>query len=313
MNIPILLLLSTGLSGLALAAGAAEAPLPTLMTAPELLSLPSQPADLRIAYGALPEQFGDLRVPAGAGQHPVVILVHGGCWRGDAEFADADHRAFGPIADMLKAQGIASWNIEYRRLFEPGSGWPGTFLDVAQGVDHLRGIAALHSLDLERVVIVGHSAGGHLGHWAAARHRLPPDSELYMERPLRVNGVINLAGTLNMESAVDHMHTACGGPVVEAMNGGMPSAVPAHYSQTSAEVLLPLGIPQVLLWGEYEEFVSHALASTYVEKASAAGDAVHLTIVPGIGHFELATTEAPSWPLLLEAIRSLLEGRLPPE
>lgn len=312
MNAWVWLLLAVVLSNhLCFEASAAETWPQDLLTAPQLLALPSQPADERIAYGPLPEQFGDLRIPDGVGPHPVAVLVHGGCWRGDDEFSAADLRAFGPIADALKAEGIASWNIEYRRLFQPGSGWPGTFLDVAHAIDYLRELAGEHALDLERVVIVGHSAGGHLGHWAAARHRLQEDSDLYSERPLPVQGIVNLAGTLNMEAVVDHMRTACNGNVVEAMNGGLPETVPQHYRQSSAEMLLPLGIPQLLLWGEHEEFVSHALAEIYVAKATDLGDAVRLAVVPGIGHFELATTQSPSWPLLLDAIHALFEGRLP--
>ena len=88
------------------------------------------------------------------------------------------------MADALKADGIATWNIEYRRLGEPGSGWPGTYLDVGRAVDHVRVIAAEHRLDLSRVAIVGHSAGGHLAMWAASRHRLPETSDLYMANPL---------------------------------------------------------------------------------------------------------------------------------
>ena len=92
-------------------------------------ALASNPADYRISYGKDENQFGDLRVPSGAGPHPVVILIHGGCWK--ADFATL--RDLAPMADALKAEGIATWNIEYRRLSQTGSGWPGTFLDVSKG------------------------------------------------------------------------------------------------------------------------------------------------------------------------------------
>jgi acetyl esterase/lipase len=127
-----------------------------LMTPEELASLPTQPPDQRIAYGTDSSQYGELRVPTGPGPHPVVVLVHGGCFK--AAYAQASY--FGQVGDALKAKGIATWNIEYRRLGQPGSGWPGTYLDVAHGVDYVRTIASQHKLDLRHVVIVGHSAGG---------------------------------------------------------------------------------------------------------------------------------------------------------
>src|SRR5262249_47498167 len=127
----------------------------------EFQALPSQPADYKIAYGEDPNQYAELKVPSSDGSHPVVILIHGGCWKA----AYATLRDLAPMADALKADGIATWNIEYRRLPQPGSGWPGTYLDVGRAVDHLRAIATEHKLDLRHVVALGHSAGGHLALW----------------------------------------------------------------------------------------------------------------------------------------------------
>ena len=131
------------------------------------LSVP--PADHRIAYGPDAMQFGDLRLPKGSGPHPLAIIVHGGCWL--AAFADLQLMA--PLSDALTRAGIATWNIEFRSVDSRGGGWPNTLLDVASAVDHSRELAAQHPLDLKRVVVIGHSAGGHLAQWAAARHRLP--------------------------------------------------------------------------------------------------------------------------------------------
>lgn len=125
-----------------------------LMTPTELNALPRQPPDHRIEYGADSSQYGELRLPTGAGLHPLVILIHGGCFK--AAYATAQY--FGAMADALKAEGIATWNIEYRRLGETGSGWPGTYLDVGQAVDRVRAIAPEYGLDLGRVVVVGHSS-----------------------------------------------------------------------------------------------------------------------------------------------------------
>ena len=128
------------------------------MTPQDLASLPSRAPDRRLAYGEDSSQYGELRIPTGSGPHPVVILVHGGCFK--AVYATT--RDLAPMGDALRDGGIATWNVEYRRLGEPGSGWPGTYLDIGRAVDHVRALAREYPLDLGRVVILGHSAGGHL-------------------------------------------------------------------------------------------------------------------------------------------------------
>ncbi len=278
-----------------------------LMTPQDLQALPSSAPDYRIAYGADSSQYGDLRVPGGPGRHPVVVLIHGGCFK--AAYANA--RDLAPMADALKADGIATWNVEYRRLGEAGSGWPGTYQDVGRAMDHLRELAAEHDLDLDRVVIVGHSAGGHLAMWAAARSRLPAGSALYAPNPLPVRGVVDLAGPLDMSAHLGEYEAACRDTVITSMLGGTPAAVPEHYAQASPIRLLPLGIPQVLVIGEFEEFMPRPLVEAYARAAAQAGDPVRVIVVPGVGHFEIASPRASSWPRVRSAIRSLLEGELP--
>jgi len=274
-----------------------------LMTPAQFQSLPSQPADHRIAYGDDPNQFGELRLPTSAGPHPVVILIHGGCWT--ADFATLSD--LGPMADALKAEGIASWNIEYRRLPQPGSGWPGTYLDVAHAIDQLRTMAGKYRLDLHRVIVLGHSAGGHLAIWAAARDRLPHDSVLYTPDPLPLRGVVDIAGPPDMAAETRVEQVACGSPVVEAMLGGSPTQVPQRYAQASAARLLPLGIPQVLVWGGRDKIAPMWLARDFLGAARGRGDAARLVVVPEVGHFELASPSEPAWPKVLGAIRSLLQ------
>jgi acetyl esterase/lipase len=272
-----------------------------LMKPGELETLPARAPDARLAYGTEPSQIGELRVPPGRGPHPLVILVHGGCWRA----AFASMKDLPAMADALKDAGIASWNIEYRRLGETGSGWPGTYLDVGHAIDFVRTMAAERPLDVSRVVVVGHSAGGHLAMWAAIRSKIPATSALFIENPLPVRGVVNLAGTIDMTQNIDHMERACYAPVVTEMLGGTPDAVRPRYLEVSANARLPLGVRQLLVWGEHEEFVPCALAESYVAAATAAGDSARLITVPGVGHFELANPRSSAWPPVLEAIRSL--------
>lgn len=275
-----------------------------LMSPAQFQALPSQPADHRIAYGEDPDQYGELKLPQSPGPHPVVVLVHGGC----LQKAYATLRDLAPLADALKADGIATWNIEYRRRPSPGSGWPGTYLDVGLAIDHLRAIAAPHRLDLGNVVVLGHSAGGHLAMWAAARARLPASSPLYASDPLPIRGVINLAGYGDIEAFRDVELTACRRPVVADLLGGEPADVPERYSQTSAAKMLPLGIPQVLIWGARDDMTTVRLGERYTKAASLAGDTVRLEILPALGHFEIANPESDAWPVVREAVRSQLQS-----
>ncbi|HZZ80306.1 MAG TPA: alpha/beta hydrolase [Gemmataceae bacterium] len=302
--------LATIAAGSLIGCATAPKPPPTanvngLMGPAEFQSLPSQPADHRIAYGKDPSQFADLRIPSTPGRHPVAILIHGGCWKADY----ASLRDMAPIADALRTEGIATWNVEYRRLPQPGSGWPGTYEDVGRGADYLRQIAQQYQLDLDRVVVVGHSAGGHLAMWVAARKRLPPGSALYAADPLPIRGVVDLAGPGDMATEITVEVGACQSHVVEQFLGGSPVDVPERYAQVSASKMLPLGVPQVLVWGDHDNLRPMWLGKKYAKAATAAGDSVDLVIVPRLGHFEVASPYSPAWPKVRDAIRSLLQSQ----
>jgi acetyl esterase/lipase len=263
------------------------------------------PADHRISYGDDPNQFGELRLPPQGGPHPVVVLIHGGCWMADY----ATLRDLGPIGDALKADGIASWNIEYRRLGQSGSGWPGTYQDVGRAVDHLRALSTPHRLDLARVVVVGHSAGGHLAMWTGTRRKIDRASPLYVSDPLPVRAVVNLAGTIDMLENIPHMEEACGAAVVTNLMGGRPADVGDRYRAVSARTFLPLGARQLLVWGSREEYVPQTLVEQYAAAAERSGDRVRLMVIPGAGHFEIASPGSAAWPTVQAAIDALLEER----
>jgi acetyl esterase/lipase len=275
---------------------------PGLMRPADIGKLPMPPADHTIPYGQDANQIGELRLPRGPGPHPVIVLVHGGCWMPQAA------RYLAAMGDELKKDGIASWNIEYRRLGQPGGGWPGTYLDVGHAIDHLRSLAAPYKLDIDRVVVLGHSAGGHLAMWAGTRQRINAKSRLFIPRPLPIRGVINLAGTIDMTANIAHMEEKCRGPVVTDLLGGPPNAVPDRYQEASANTMLPLGVAQILIWGDQEDFVPQPLAEQYVGAARQAGDPARLVLVPATGHFETASPFTAAWPVVREAIRSLLKN-----
>jgi acetyl esterase/lipase len=138
---------------------------PPWMTPAEFQLLPITKSDARLRYGPDANNFGDLRLPKGKGPFPLAILIHGGCFR--AEFAKLDELS--QFAEGLRRDGIATWNIEYRRLGQPGGGWPGTYRDVGRAIDDVLKLARGYPLDIKRLVIIGHSAGGRLAHRSSER------------------------------------------------------------------------------------------------------------------------------------------------
>ena len=259
----------------------------------------------RLAYGSDPLQFGELRVPASKGPHPVAIVVHGGCWV--AQLAKMDPRAVAfenmrPLAAALTDLGIATWNIEYRRLGHPGAGWPGTFQDVANAADFVKTLAREHQLDLARVIALGHSAGGHFATWLAARAKLRPTSDLYVKDPLKLAGVVNLDGPADLKATLPLQQPICGRPVITELVGGTPDERPDRYRDASPVELLPLGVTQDVFAGR----MFAQLASPYDAAAKSAGDTVQTTVLPAAGHFVFIDPQSDVWPQVVASVRRLL-------
>ena len=177
---------------------------------------------------------------------------------------------------------------------------------LARGLDYLRSIAVENHLDLTRVVVVGHSAGGHLAMWVAARSRLPKVSPVYFSDPLPIRGVIDLAGTADMEAFIPLEQHGCAASVVEQMLGGKPDEVADHYAQASAIKMLPLGVPQILVWGQRDDIAPISLGETYTQTAKHSGDHTRLVTLPEGGHFEIASPFSATWPAVENEILSLL-------
>jgi len=284
-------------------AGVAAGQNAPLLRPADIVKLPSMAPAAHIPYGTDANQFADLRLPEGRAPGallPVVAIVHGGCW---AEYADVTYTA--NLATALTREGWATWNVEYRRVHQEGGGWPGTFLDAARGVDALRDAAKKYPLDLGRVAAVGHSAGGQLILWDAARAGLPKDSAVYVPDPLPLRGVISIGGIPDMRAFAADARGPCDGRHIRVM-GGTPDEQPSRYTLVSPAERLPLGVPQVLIWGEKDTVAPHALFAAYEEKARAAGDSVMSVIVPGAGHHDLMSSELPAYAVLVEQIRRLL-------
>lgn len=258
-------------------------------------------APQRIAYGAdAALQYGELLVPPGEGPFPLVVLIHGGCWR--ARFGSA--AAMEPLAEALAGLGIATWNIEYRRVGNSGGGWPGTFLDVSAATDYVQALAERHPIDPSRVIALGHSAGAHLALWTAARAKLPQASALYRPSPLRLRGVVALGGPADLRAL--RADAICGWGTLEALAGGTLEAVPEHYAQASPAALLPLGVPQLLVTGASDRLVPTRLLAPYEQAAQRAGDRVALREVPGANHRDLIVPDSDVWPVVRDGVRELL-------
>jgi acetyl esterase/lipase len=205
----------------------------------------------------------------------VACLLHGGFWR-----MPWGRDQMSPVAEDLASRGLAVWNLEYRRLGAPGGGWPGTLEDAAAGIDHLVELAADGiDLDLDRVVVIGHSAGGHLALWCGARRRprgAPPPR-------VRIAAAVGLAPIADLARAYD---LGVGGAVVAELLGGPPAEVPDRCRAASPIELLPLGIPHLVLHGTADDAVPIELSRRYARAAAAAGDPVELVELAGSGHME---------------------------
>jgi acetyl esterase/lipase len=239
----------------------------------------------RIAYGNDRFQFGDLRLPSTDGPHAVAIVIHGGFWR-----AKYDLEYMSSVCDALTAAGVATWNVEYRRLGNRGAGFPGTFEDVGSGYDHLHLIAPRLDLDLSRVIAVGHSAGGHLAMWLASQKKL-------------LKGVISLAGVLDLRRAWE-LQLSNG--VVAEFIGGSPAEVPERYEFASPIEQLPFRLPQKVFHGTADDSVPFEISERFVQAAHLHGDDPELIKLEGVGHFELVDPQTDVFARVLKTALALL-------
>lgn len=255
------------------------------------MTLPPAPV---VRYGDHPDQVANLHLPAGDGPWPAVALLHGGFWH-----ARWDRTQMTPLAHDLAARGIAAWNVEYRRVGQAGGGWPGTLADVAAALDVL---ADVREVDATRVVAVGHSAGGHLALWLAARPRLGFGLPGSAPR-VRVRAAVAQAGVCDLRSA--HAD-GLGDGAVAALLGGSPATVPERYAAASPVELVPLGVPQLLVHGDDDEIVPPTQSRAYAEAAQTAGDDVTLVELAGTDHFDVVDPRHEAWRAVVGALPRLL-------
>lgn len=300
MSIRVLILLAALLPSGAFAGESAVSN--PVMSWDQVQALPLPPAGIRASYGPAPQQFGELRLPQGKGPFPVIVLIHGGCW-----LSAFDYVYITRLAAALTELGVATWTVEYRRLGDEGGGWPHTLLDVARATDHLRSLSRTHPLDLTRIASMGHSAGGHLALWLAARAQLPEDSELHLADALPVHAVFGLAPIADLATYRVGPPKSCNASV-DRLLGGTPETQAQRYAQASPRALLPLGVPQWLLQGERDPIVPMEGVRAYARAAAERGDRVQVLAAPSAGHFEVSVPQSTTWPLLRDAVKTWLKS-----
>jgi len=258
------------------------------VSAEENVSRPQPPPDARVAYGADPNQFLEVRLPSTPGPHSAVLNIHGGYWRAMYDLAYAGH-----LCQALRAAGVATFNTEYRRVGNPGGGWPGTFEDIRSAYRFLRQEHSRFHLDPDRLVVIGHSAGGQLALCLAAHET-------------SVRNVISLAGVVDLKQgyALHLSHDA-----VAEFLGGNPGQVAEHYREADP---MTLSIPQARQWllhGSEDETVPLDFSRNYVAQKKKAGESAQLLEIPHAGHFELMDPAANAFQEVKNSVLSALASR----
>jgi acetyl esterase/lipase len=259
----------------------------------DILDLKPPPADARLAYGSDPNQFFDLRLPAPAknkGPHALIINIHGGYWRAKYNLEHAGH-----LCAALAAKGLATANLEYRRVGNEGGAWPGTFADIRAAYQFLLQHAQAHNLDTRRVVVMGHSAGAQLALCLAAHEP-------------GVTRVVSLAGVVDLQRAYQ-LHLSSDA-VVEFLRG-TPREVPDHYREADP---MQLSIPHARQWlihGSADDVVPPDFSRDYVlakqQRLGKEKEDAHLLEISGAGHFDLIDPRTQAWKRVEKTVLQLAE------
>jgi acetyl esterase/lipase len=248
----------------------------------DVLHRPAPPPDLTLSYGTRPEHLIDLRFPPEL-PAPLIVLVHGGFWR-----PAFDRTHLGPMAHALAARYVVAVP-EYRRAGMADEGWTGTFDDIAAALDQAAQIAGPYGADTGKITWAGHSAGGHLVLWAAARPGLPAGSP--WRGPCAATHVVSLAGCCSLRLCAEW---DLGAGAARNLMGGGPDEVPERYAAADPAALPPPPVPVTLVHGTEDDRVPLAMS-----RACQAG---RLIEIDGAGHFDLIDPRSPAWPTVLSAL-----------
>lgn len=286
-------------AGLALAFGplaVATGAQAKLMGWDDLTARPRPKATAVVHYGPDPLQVAEVWRPDGKGPFPTVLMIHGGCWRNGT----ADLHIMDLAAEDLRRRGIAVWNIEYRGVDRPGGGYPGTFQDINAAADAMLAHGRDYGLRISRIVVLGHSAGGQLALWLAARRKLPRSSPLRDATPLDIVWTVSLGGLPDLATA----KAGCGERTVAQLLAGSSAADP--LADTSPASLLPTAAARMLIHGGLDDTAPPAQGKAYVAKARAKGDIRAWTYaIPGDGHVEEIAPGSRTWAAVTRGLQSV--------
>lgn len=252
------------------------------------MSLPALKADARVAYGSDQNQFLDLRIPKSRGPHPLGICIHGGYWR-----AQYDLEYLGHLCAALTATGIATANLEYRRVGNPCGGWPATFGDIRAAYQLLFQKAQQYHFDTQHVIVLGHSAGAQLALCLAAHE------------PGLV-GAVSLAGVIDLQRAYE-LHLS-NNAVVEFL-GGTPTEVADHYREADP-MKLAIRARQCIIHGVADDTVPPGLSKDYVSAKLKAKEDARLMMIPDAGHFEIVDPRSGAWATVEKTVVDFVRTRM---
>ncbi len=257
----------------------------------------------RLKYGPGDLHFGDLYLPElGPGRKaPLLMFIHGGWWKNGYGLDYGGH-----LCEAVRRLGMAAWSIEYRRVGDAGGGWPGTFQDVAMGFDFIKSLAATEPVDLAKVVVAGHSAGGHLAFWLAGRPNIPETSVLHDPVPaLALHGVVALAGAIDLRSTFDLAGAftfAHDRQEIANFMGGTPDQVPERYRSGDPGMLVPIATPQWLVQGSEDDQIPPGVPRRWAENGTRLGDNVTVDLIEGADHFDVVDPQSRAWPQVRAAL-----------
>ena len=253
-----------------------------------------------IRYGEGPQQFAELRLPGGQGRFPLLFVIHGGFWQNKYDLSHISH-----LCAALTGKGLVTCSLEYRRLGDPGGGWPGTFHDVSIATDRImERLSSDKTVDVSRTGVLGHSAGGHLALWLVSRHNVSRISPLHSDRKSSLSRAVSLAGVSDLRAA---WRERLGNGVVTRLMGGTPDQHPDRYDASSPMELLPSGSTVRMVHGSVDNLVPTSQSERFFEKAVALGDRIKLVRLEGVGHFELIDPQLAAWASVEQAVLSIFE------
>lgn len=211
------------------------------------------------------------------------------------------------FADEFTKDGIATWNIEYRCIDNPGGGFPGTFLDVGDAIDYLRILAPKYNLDLENIIVIGHSSGGHLALWSAGRNKIKIQSPIHAKNPLKVKAAVNLAGHGDLR-ALYHSRNALAGVTLLA-NYLARQIIVLQIVSLKLHLMNYFNIKQIIIAGEYDVSAPNALLEKYVIKAKKLGDEAEFISINNSAHFDIIAPGTDPFLKVHQKVMNLFTGK----